>query len=158
MIITLTRTTFTDLSTIGNIIIDTNPFTCVTIENVDRGITQNTPVQDILRTKALYPKETASDVAIPYGTYEIAITWSNRFERLMPQIIHVPAFDGVRIHIANKPADVIGCVGVAKTCDPNIPNWIADSSFTFNNELYPILVDACAKEKVFITIQKSNTV
>lgn len=150
MIITCTRSIFTDQSTIGNIAIDSNPFTCVTVEQVDRGITQNTPLTDIMHYKQLYPQLNA----IPYGMYPVAMTWSNRFGKIMPEILNVPGFDGIRIHVANSSKDVIGCVGVGKEIVND--NFISDSAATFDT-LYPILRETCAKEKVFISIIKQNT-
>jgi len=146
MLLTLTRTHFTDQATLGNLSIDSNPFTCVTVEQVDRGVTQNTPLADIMHYKPLYPHLNA----IPYGTYPVAMTWSDRFQRIMPQIMNVPGFDGIRIHIANSSKDVIGCVGVGKQIAND--DFITESTSTFN-ALYPILQDACTREKVFITIQ-----
>lgn len=54
------------------------------------------------------PKETA----IPYGRYQVVINWSNRFKRLMPQILDVPDFTGIRIHdggLVAEPIDTEGC-------------------------------------------------
>ena len=151
MEITLTRKEFTEKSSIGDWAMDTNPFTCVTIEDPDRNLFQQTPVADILRAKQLHPDE----VCIPYGRYEIAMTWSNRYGKIMPQILHVPGFDGIRVHIANKPGDVRGCVGVATY--HRHEDFVDASGIAFNR-LYKILADACAKEKVFITIQKAASV
>lgn len=47
--------------------------------------------------------------AIPRGIYEIGITWSNRFQRFMPEIFNVPQFSGVRIHGGNSEVDTDGC-------------------------------------------------
>jgi hypothetical protein len=48
--------------------------------------------------------------AIPPGLYELALTWSNRFERPLPLIMDVPGFIGIRIHAGNTEADTKGCV------------------------------------------------
>ncbi len=147
----LTRRIFTDKSTIGELRIEDNSFTFFTLEDVDRDISQNTPVSDILRLKALYPGQ----VAIPSGTYEVAITWSNRFKKLMPQLLHVPGYDGIRIHIGNTEIDTIGCILVGNTLDLiNYPDSIAGSRTAFDT-LFPVLQDACSKEKVFIMILKN---
>lgn len=50
------------------------------------------------------------ETAIPYGTYEVQITWSNRFGRLLPLLLNVLGFTGIRIHPGNDAADTEGCL------------------------------------------------
>lgn len=48
--------------------------------------------------------------AIPRGTYEVKMTWSNRFKATMPELIGVPGFTGIRIHSANYANELEGCI------------------------------------------------
>jgi len=48
--------------------------------------------------------------AIPYGRYLIKRTFSNRFQRTMPQLMDVPGFTGIRIHSGNTHVDTEGCL------------------------------------------------
>lgn len=47
--------------------------------------------------------------AIPYGAYRVDITFSNRFQQMMPLLLDVPNFSGVRIHAGNFAKDTEGC-------------------------------------------------
>lgn len=49
------------------------------------------------------------ETAIPRGTYRVVMTFSGRFQALMPEILGVPGFTGVRIHGGNSAADTHGC-------------------------------------------------
>lgn len=49
------------------------------------------------------------DTAIPRGRYRISLTFSQRFQKLMPLVFDVPGFSGVRIHGGNTESDTHGC-------------------------------------------------
>lgn len=57
------------------------------------------------------------ETAIPTGTYNVLLTKSNRFKRLMPLLIDVPMFRGIRIHGGNTSKDTLGCILVAFNTD-----------------------------------------
>tara|TARA_R110000824_G_scaffold89108_3_gene218735 strand:- start:952 stop:1386 length:435 start_codon:yes stop_codon:yes gene_type:complete len=57
------------------------------------------------------------ETAIPTGTYNVLLTKSNRFKRLMPLIVDVPMFRGIRIHGGNTSKDTLGCILVAFNTD-----------------------------------------
>ena len=86
--------------------------------------------------------------AIPAGRYEIVITYSERFKRLMPLLIGVPNFTGIRIHWGNTHRDTDGCpltgtyAGVGS---------VRDSRSAFKR-LWKRLRDAERKEKTYIEI------
>lgn len=52
----------------------------------------------------------AGETAIPFGTYEVTVTFSNRFQKPLPLLKDVPGFEGVRIHPGNTVHDTRGCL------------------------------------------------
>jgi len=92
----LVRQEFTDVSTIGELLIDGEHF-CYTLED---------PVRD----EKIYGM-----TAIPYSTYEVVVTYSPRFHKYMPLLKNVENFEGVRIHAGNTADQTEGCVLVGFT-------------------------------------------
>lgn len=48
--------------------------------------------------------------AIPAGQYEVLLTHSVRFKKILPLLLKVPGFEGVRIHGGNTADDTLGCI------------------------------------------------
>lgn len=57
------------------------------------------------------------ETAIPNGIYNVKLTMSNRFKRIMPLLLDVKGFSGVRIHGGNTSKDTHGCPLVAFNTD-----------------------------------------
>lgn len=134
----LKRRWLTDLSTIGELWVD-GEFECFTLEDCMREV----PSKPVAEWKV--PKRTA----IPVGTYKVVIDFSSRFKKLMPHILDVPGFDGVRIHCGNDADNTEGCplVGSQKLHDR-----IGMSKVAFGL-LFPKLLAAVSKsEEVTITV------
>lgn len=90
--------------------------------------------------------------AIPEGTYEMVLSYSPRFKKILPEILNVPNFTGIRIHCGNSSADSSGCVLVG-TWDGEKEDWISDSKIAFN-KLTSLLEEATNnKEKITITVK-----
>lgn len=101
----------TDLSTIGELYVD-GVFECYTLEDVEREV------------------KIKSETAIPKGTYKVIVTMSNRFKRLLPLLMNVPNFEGIRIHPGNTNHDTEGCILVGQT---RSKDFIGKSRKAFDN-------------------------
>jgi len=96
MKLTLQRYLFAEDYTMGLLFIDGIYF-CDTVEDKFRG--------NDLKGKKVY-----GETCIPYGVYTVKITYSPKYKKIMPQIMDVPYFTGVRIHAGNTAKDSSGCV------------------------------------------------
>jgi|SRR6185436_5555511 len=79
--------------TIGSLSID-GAWECWTLEDQLRAPGVKVPAQ----------------TCIPAGVYDVRLTWSNRFQRVLPLLLNVPMFEGIRIHPGNTAADTEGCI------------------------------------------------
>lgn len=103
----LVRIAFRDTYTIGKLYIDGVWF-CDTIEDTDRGLDNSMSVDEILK------KKIKGETAIPTGVYKIEITYSPKYKRMMPLLIGVKGYSGVRIHSGNTSKDTEGCLLVGR--------------------------------------------
>lgn len=69
--------------------------------------------------------------AIPEGQYHTVIDFSTRFQRLMPHLLNVPGYEGIRIHMGNSDVNTEGCILLGTTWTQG--DWIGESVLAFNN-------------------------
>ena len=125
----LVRRTLTEQSTIGTLSIN-GVFECFTLEDRVR------------------PVKIHGATAIPAGIYEVAITFSDRFQRPLPLLLNVPNFAGIRIHPGNTAEDTEGCILVGTT---ERKDFVGNSRVAFK-ALFTKLDAALRREKVFIEV------
>ena len=137
MEIYLRRIAYKDKYTIGRVSIH-GKFFCDTLEPTWRGVDAEHPERKI-----------AGRTAIPEGRYPVVITYSARFKEWLPLLLHVPCFEGIRIHAGNTAQDTAGCI---------LPGQNLESGHVFNSlrmlkRLKDVIVKAKEKgEGVWITI------
>ena len=149
MKIEVIRSEFTDKSTISEVFVN-GVFECFALEDKDRGLT------DIMTLDEINAHKVFAVTAIPYGTYKVIVTKSERFSKMaghevyLPLICNVKGFDGVRIHSGNKPEDTEGCllVGTDKGHD------VVKNSRTAFVKLNDKINLALKTEKVSLEIKK----
>ena len=119
MKLTVKRTVLRSSYTLGELYID-EQFFCHTLEDLDRGLTQDMPLNLIKSLKI--PGETA----IPKGTYKVTLdVVSPKFSKYpfymkvcegkLPRLIDVKGYEGVLIHVADgikRDALLQGCIGI----------------------------------------------
>ena len=140
MKITLKRIALKNTYTIGKLYIDGEYF-CDTLEDTVRDLNKSGKFDN--GEKKIY-----GETAIPYGTYNVKWTYSNKFKKYMPLIENVPSFAGIRIHAGNSSADTQGCVLVGEN---KAVGKVLNSKNTVN-KLYPIIQKACKKGGVTIEV------
>ncbi len=101
-------------------------------------------LEDVERKEKIFGK-----TAIPKGTYEIVMTMSNRFKIVLPLLLKVPNFEGVRIHAGNYAKDTEGCILLGQT---RSVDFIGNSKKAVSNFL-PKLSAALKVGKVYLTIE-----
>lgn len=106
--------------TISRVYINGRYFGCNALEDTDRGLLQTMQITELQRRKI------KGKTAIPRGYYDVRITYSPKYKRMMPLVVDVPAFSGIRLHSLNKPEDSEGCIGFGKN---DKVGWISDSKY-----------------------------
>lgn len=138
--------------TIGKLYIN-NIYECDTLEDVDRGLTSNMSLEDI-KTRKVY-----GNTAIPIGTYKINMNtispkfkyrvWAKPYNGKLPRLENVIGYEGVLIHVGNKPEDTLGCILVGRNL---IKGSVVNSTECFH-KLMNKLLEANKNEEITITIE-----
>lgn len=136
----LVRSNLNDERTIGSLYVN-NVFECFTLEDRDRKL-------EIGGVKV------KTKTAIPLGVYNVVITMSNRFKKLLPLVENVPQFEGIRIHPGNTEADTEGCILVG-TIRGTEANAVLNSRATFAKLLPKLQAAIKAGEKVSLTVERA---
>ena len=127
--------------TIGRLYIN-GKFYCHILEDTVRDINKN-------GTFDCGEFKISGHTAIPYGTYEIQVTYSPKFKRELPLLLNVKHFEGIRIHRGNTNKDTSGCLIPGE----NTKTGMVLNSTKYELELTKLIKEANKrKEKVYIKI------
>lgn len=114
----LIRQHIRDTYTIGHLLID-GEYYCDVIEDRIRDRNADGDLDDQDEGKVY------GETAIPYGTYDIELTYSPKFKRVLPMLKGVRHFTGIRIHRGNTAEDSYGCLIVGEN---KIPGKVINST------------------------------
>lgn len=103
MEITLDRAWKKDGYTISRLFINGERI-CEALEDTDRGLKQSMSLEEIKKLK-IYGK-----TAIPSGRYKVVMSYSPKFKKVLPEVLDVKGYSGIRIHRGNTAKDTLGCV------------------------------------------------
>lgn len=123
MILQLSRQWFTNLSTIGTLLIE-DKFECFTLEDCDRFLEKEENVK--IDGKS----------AIPSGIFRLSIRWSPKLHMEVPWLVKVPRFTDVQIHPGNTPDDTRGCICLGRKMRVD---GVMESKLAFNRLMEVIL-------------------
>lgn len=106
MKLVLKRKYFKSNYTIGHLYINDKYF-CDTLEDKNRDLNKNGKFDN---GEYKVPNETC----IPFGEYEIKMTYAPKFKRELPWLQNVPNFTGILIHSGNTHKHTSGCILVGE--------------------------------------------
>lgn len=121
--------------TIGRLYIN-GKYTCDTLEDKVRDLKREPKVQ--------------GKTAIPDGKYLVRLTYSNRFKKVLPLLVDVPYFEGVRIHSGNDEDDTEGCILVGKNKEKG---KVLESRVTMTSLMYDLQQAHNRNEKITIEVK-----
>ena len=128
--------------TIGRMSLNGEYF-CDTLEDTDRGLNATMSVGEILAQKI------KAQTAIPTGKYDVILTLSPRFKRVLPLLLSVKGYEGVRIHAGNTAEDTEGCLLLGEN---KVKGQVLNSRATLEKLMSVLLECEKRKEKISITI------
>lgn len=129
--------------TIGQMSLN-NEYFCDTLEDTDRGLKSTMSVDEILS------KKRKGITAIPTGKYDVILTFSPRFKRVLPLLLGVKGYEGVRIHAGNSAEDTEGCLLVGEN---KVKGQVINSRATLERLMSLLLECEKRKEKMSIIIE-----
>ena len=127
---------------------------CESLEDTDRGLNMGMSEALIKMTKI------AGQTAIPTGTYTVVLSaspkfknksWAKKYGGLVPEIVGVPGYSGVRIHPLTDATQTDGCVGVG---DNKVVGKLVNSQKRYFELMDKYLIPAWSrKEQIKIMIK-----
>lgn len=138
--------------TIGKLYVN-GVYECDTLEDTDRGLHETQSLLEI-QNKKVY-----GQTAIPYGTYKIDMntvspkfkdrSWAIPYKGILPRLENVKGFEGVLIHVGNKPQETLGCILVGEN---KVKGQVINSTASFNKLMKLLLQANIDGEDIELTV------
>lgn len=88
--------------------------------------------------------------AIPRGRYVLENSQSVRFAKILPAVLDVPGFSGIRVHGGNTAADSLGCVLIGQV---RTATGIAQCAATVERLIAMIRARALKNETCYLEVK-----
>ena len=139
--------------TIGKLFIN-GIYECDTLEDTDRGLTSQMTLEEI-KAKKVY-----GETAIPTGVYKLNMntvspkfkdrSWAIPYKGILPRLENVKGFEGVLIHVGNKPQETLGCILVGEN---KVKGQVINSTASFNKLMKLLLQANIDGEDIELTVE-----
>ena len=106
-------------------------------------------LEDKVRTLDTIEDKIYGETAIPEGRYEVILSYSKRFNKILPELLNVPFFKGIRIHAGNDKEDTEGCILVGEY---KVKGKVINSKKTMKKLMLILQKAIDNNEKIFINI------
>lgn len=132
----LKRTHITRNSTLGelyliNETLSSKKLLCYTLEDTVREV----------KNKDVKLWKIPGITAIPYGSYPLRYSLSNRFKKNTLELLNVSGFTGIRMHSGNTNKDTEGCILLGLNClQDDLGDWVVGDSKKAVKEVEELLV------------------
>lgn len=145
MELSINRKWLTNLTSISELLVNGKslPKQIFILEDTDRGLSSSMKLENIKKIKI------AGLTAIPTGRYQVILSFSPKYQKIMPLVANVPGYEGIRIHPGNYSTDTEGCL---------LPGFTRDKDFVGNSKaafsvLQKLITDTINQgENIYITI------
>ena len=129
--------------TIGKLYVN-GVYFCDTLEDTDRGLSDSMQVNEVLA------KKIKAQTAIPTGKYDVILTFSPKFKRVLPLLLNVPGYQCIRVHQGNRVDSTEGCLLVGEN---KVKGQVINSRATLERLMSLLLECEKRKEKMSIIIE-----
>jgi len=86
--------------------------------------------------------------AIPVGVYRVVFDYSTRFKTIMPHVLNVPHFGGIRFHAGNRAVNTLGCLLTGTTHAKDV---VVNSKNAYIEFVKKLIID-CQEKKVWLEV------